>query len=502
MSIASSSVITIQEHIELQPQSKSEQLGGFRPENAKAQAEPAFGGKILGGNGDGSTVQFRGAAQTSDNASTSRISVSSSTASSTSSTADDEDDDEDDYPEGGVDAWRVVFGSFLGLIAVFGLVNSLGAVQAYVSVHQLSNKSESQISWIFSVFVFLTFFFSGQVGPIYDAYGPYHLCAAGTFLFVLGLMTISLCTQFYQFFLSFSICCGIGSALLITPEIAIISHWFNKKRGTAIGAATVGGSLGGVIFPIMLRQLYSSVGFPWAIRTLGFISLLLLVCSIFLMKPRMDRDQSTQNKPYRLTLESVFDYKALRDMRFTWLVIANFTAELGVINGLTFLTSYALAQGQSEQMSYALLAILNSLGMFGRIVPGIVADTLGRFNTLAATTAAAAITIFAIWLPFGHTTAGLIAFAVLHGFCNGGIYSLAPVCCGQICKTRDYGKRYGTMYCCASVTILLGVPLSGALISHNNYTKLVIFNGCLYVVTTIALVLSRHAAVGFRWCKW
>lgn len=92
-------------------------------------------------------------------------------------------------------------------------------------------------------------------------------------------------------------------------------------------------------------------------------------------------------------------------MRFTWLTLANFLGELAVVNGITFLTSYALAQGKSETMSYLLLTILNSLGMVGRWVPGVIADYLGRFNTLIVTTTMAFITI----LPSGfHLATALL----------------------------------------------------------------------------------------------
>lgn len=426
---------------------------------------------------------------------------STSVLSTAASSTEEEDDDEDDYPEGGWEAWRVVLGSFCGLFPVFGLVNSLGAIQAYVSVNQLADKTESQVSWIFSVFIFIECFFTGQVGYLFDCYGPYYLSIAGTFFFTLGLFATSFCTEYYQFFLSFSVCNGIGAALLMTPEIAIVRHWFNQKAGLALGVATLSGSVAGVILPILIRSIFNSekIGYAWGFRILALMSLVLLTLSIFLMKPRLK-----SSRDYKLSVTTIFDASSLKDWRFTWLCIGNFLGELGVINGLTFLTSYALAEGKSESMSYALLAMLNGTGMVGRVVPGIIADRFGRFNTLIVTAAMGSVTILAIWLPFGKYTAGLIAFSLAHGFCNGGIYSLAPVCCGQICRTKDYGKRYGTMYFLASFTILLGVPLSGSLIGDDgkNYTKLVIFNGAIYCGTAISLFLSRYCAVGFTWKKW
>lgn len=415
--------------------------------------------------------------------------------------SDDGDEDEENitYPDGGWEAWLVVLGSFCGLMPVFGLINSLGAIQAYISEHQLARKSESQVSWVFSAFVFSNSFLTGQVGHLFDCYGPHYLAIPGAVLLVLGLFMTSLSVEYYQFFLSFSVCCGVGSVLVLTPEISIISHWFNRRRGAAIGIATMSGSLGGVVFPIMLRKLYSSVGFGWAIRVLAFITLGLMGVAIFFLKPRL----ASPATRYNLTFSSMFDVKSLKDMRFTWLCIANVLGELGVINGLTFLTSYAIAAGNSQSLSYALLAMLNGTGMVGRVVPGFLADRFGRFNTLIATTLLGAITIFVIWLPFGKHRAGLITFALAHGFCNGGIYSLVPVCCGQICRTRDYGKRYGTMYFLASFTILIGIPLSGLLIGDGSgYNNLVIFNGAVYLAAVFAMVASRYCAVGFAWKKW
>ena len=61
------------------------------------------------------------------------------------------------YPEGGLRAWLVVLGSFSGMFACFGYMNTIGIYQAYISHHQLASYSESSIGWIFSVYIFLSF---------------------------------------------------------------------------------------------------------------------------------------------------------------------------------------------------------------------------------------------------------------------------------------------------------------------------------------------------------
>lgn len=84
------------------------------------------------------------------------------------------------YPEGGLRAWLVVLGSFSGMLAGFGLMNTVGVLQAYISTHQLAEYSPSSIGWLFSVYIFLSFFCGVQIGPIFDAKGPRLLVFLGS----------------------------------------------------------------------------------------------------------------------------------------------------------------------------------------------------------------------------------------------------------------------------------------------------------------------------------
>jgi len=106
-------------------------------------------------------------------------------------------EDDNTYPEGGFSAWLVVFGSFSGMVASFGILNSVGTFQAYLSTHQLAHHSPASIGWIFSIFAFLTFFCGVQIGPIFDAKGPRWLVAAGSVFLFAGLMGVAESTSMF-----------------------------------------------------------------------------------------------------------------------------------------------------------------------------------------------------------------------------------------------------------------------------------------------------------------
>lgn len=68
------------------------------------------------------------------------------------------------YPEGGREAWLVVFGSFCAMVACFGIMNTIGTIQTYLASNQLKNYSEGQIGWIFGVYAFISFLGGIQIG--------------------------------------------------------------------------------------------------------------------------------------------------------------------------------------------------------------------------------------------------------------------------------------------------------------------------------------------------
>lgn len=98
-----------------------------------------------------------------------------------------------DFPEGGLGAWLVVFGSFCAMLCVFGLINTAAVFESYFSTNQLSDHSSSEIGWIFSLYLFIVFFVGIQVGPIFDKYGPRIVVPLGVLLIAASLLILSVC---------------------------------------------------------------------------------------------------------------------------------------------------------------------------------------------------------------------------------------------------------------------------------------------------------------------
>ena len=401
------------------------------------------------------------------------------------------------YPEGGLQAWLVVFGGWCGIFCSLGIANTLATFQAYLSEHQLASYSSSQIGWIFSIWTFLTFACGIYTGPLFDVYGPRWLVLPGSICVILMIFLLGVCTAYWHFIIVFGIIGGIGSALLFTPSIAVVGHYFNRRRGNTTGIAAGGGAFGGIVFPLLLQSLIPEVGFAWATRIMGFIMLFFCILANLFIRSRLPKSR-THRSPHP-------DFRILAQPAFAWTVLGVFLLEWALFIPLTYITSYALEQQYSTAFAYQILPLLNVGSVFGRWLPGFYSDIIGRYNTCLLVTIVTIFSIFAIWLPFGGRTAGLVVFVLLFGFVSGSNISLTPVCIGQLCETKDYGRYYATCYTIVSVGCLTGIPIAGAILDacSGSYWGLILFTGVCYVGALLAFVVARGLGGGWQiWVKY
>jgi MFS family permease len=293
---------------------------------------------------------------------------------------------------------------------------------------------------------------------------------------------------------------GLGGALLNSPAYGAIAHFFNVRRGLATGVASTAGGVGGVVFPVLLRSLLPNLGFAWSCRVLALIMLGLAVPSNLFIRTRLTPAKGRDGRP---KVQSVWpDFTVFRDARFAFASIGIFFMEWGLFVPLTFIVSFAAAHGQDATESYLLLSYLNAGSVLGRVLPGFLADRFGRFNVIIVTIALCVVTVLALWLPAGTSKALLIVYSVLFGIASGSNLGLVPVCLGQLCDHRRYGRLYSTAMMVASFGTLSSVPIGGALLDsasgEDGWRNLIIFSGIAYFVALVCYGTARVLAVGWN----
>lgn len=328
-------------------------------------------------------------------------------------------------------------------------------------------------------------------------------------------------TEYYQIFLSFSLLSAIGSSLLITPSLACVAHWFNRRRGLASGIAFIGSGLGGVIFPLMIQSLLPKVGWSWSIRILGFVLLALCALSITFCKSRIPPRKGA-NTTWRDTLPDpriFFDGTGAMAATTAGLLFT----DLAYFIPITFVPGYYIERHNlssteavtgSAAFAYQLLAILNAASCFGRYAAGDLGDRFGRYNTLILSLFLCTLSVLCLWLPDILTpdlnnAALLIVFVLLFGLVSGSNVSLTPICLGQLCDTRDYGRYYASCYTVVAFGMVASIPIAGSLLDaveargKQRYWGAALFTGLSYVFAFACVLWVRVRVKGWTWrIKW
>lgn len=324
-------------------------------------------------------------------------------------------------------------------MAVFcsvGFINSYGVFQEYYLKHQLANESGSTVAWLGGVSIFFIFFGSAISGPVMDISGPrvrikrlneesilmrQMMLCVGSAGSVFSIMMASLCHRFYQFLLAQAVSMGMFMSLLVAPSVAVVGQYIKVKRGAAMGIVIAGSSLGGVIWPIVINELLKneSVGFGWTMRIVGFIMIPLLAVACICCRPPLDRTSDRESAQPHQNKEKNRrpDFSILKKTEMRLLCLAFFTIYFGMFAPFFFITSYASAMGFSDDLAFYSVSILNGASMFGRILPGMVADKYGRFNFCLLFTFLSGV-IALCWTKV-TSVAGLVVFAAAYGFTSG-----------------------------------------------------------------------------------
>ncbi|KAI0836179.1 MFS general substrate transporter [Hypoxylon sp. FL0890] len=389
-------------------------------------------------------------------------------------------------PDGGKAAWLACLCGHFAVMNTWGFINSFGVFQTYY-VSELG-RPPSDVSWIGSIQVFLTFFIGTFTGRLTDAgfFRPVVIC--GTIFMTLGIFTTSVATQYWQLILSQGLCMGVGSGCIFCPAISTVSTYFNKKRSLAIGVTACGSVTGGLVFPAMARQLLPSVGFGWAVRAIGFVQLGTLIFTIVFMKSRLPPRRSG----------SLVEWGAFKELEYTFYAVGMFFNFWGVYFAFYYLAAFsrsAVTPTLNYVDSLNLLLLLNGIGLLGRLLPNYLADRLGPLNLMIPTCLICGISLLS-WMAV-RTPAQLYGWSVVYGIVAGALQSLFPAGLSSLTTDlRKQGTRMGMVFTIVSFAVLTGNPIAGAIISSmgGRYEGAQGFTG-------VCLLVGMGFLMGARWVR-
>jgi MFS family permease len=302
------------------------------------------------------------------------------------------------------------------------------------------------------------------VGPLFgvlagwmvDRFGPRRLMIAGILMAgaaLVGLGSISTLGMFYFFYMLNALGYVCGGPL---PNQVLLSRWFEKSRGKAMGIAYLGIGLGGAAVPWISHLLVQYFGWQAALRTLGLLVLVLALPAALLAKepPRSNR---------RVVSASFAEARsAFATIPFVLLTLGSMfsiAAVSGAQQNLKLFLSLDLHFTQSQ--AARVLSLVLTFSIIGRLLMGWLADRFPKKYVMLLIYILAAVALPLLFL--GHSSLALYLFAVVFGIGLGGDYMIVPLMTAEIFGVQLLGRLLGLILTAGSVAEAVSPWLIGRL---------------------------------------
>jgi MFS family permease len=144
----------------------------------------------------------------------------------------------------------------------------------YVALLQEFGWGRAETALGYSLSWLLLLLFSPLAGRLNDRFGPQVLVPVGGLLLAAGLALTGRTQALWHYYLAFGVLVAAGIACIMMPAAAVISHWFIRSRGAAMGIISAGSSLSAFLFYPLNAWLIASFGWRHALDVYGLIILL------------------------------------------------------------------------------------------------------------------------------------------------------------------------------------------------------------------------------------
>lgn len=234
----------------------------------------------------------------------------------------------------------------------------------------------------------------------------------GAALMCAGFALASFCGRAWQLLLTQGLLYGVGSSCLYFPVLSTAPEYFGAHRGAAMGAILSAAGVGALTYAPLAQALLERVGARWTLRALALANLVVGV-AVAQAVPR--RGRCATKRP------TLVNMRIARRPAFILQAGAAMLQAAGNFVPLTFLPEFSVALGYSASVGALLLAISSGVNSASRLGMGVLADAVGRQNTLVLSVLTSAICVAGLWMSAVGGAKGVwIAFVVLYGLSSGG----------------------------------------------------------------------------------
>lgn len=352
--------------------------------------------------------------------------------------------------------WYVVLGAFLILAINYGARYSFGVFVKPIA--EQYDWSRSVISAGMSTMV-LAYGIGGIfAGRLADRIAPRWIVTAGAILMSTGLFLTVLIREPWHFYVTYGVFGGLGAACLgVVVCNSSVGKWFSRKRGLAIGIASIGVGAGTMVTVPAAGYIAKVYGWQMGFVCIGtFVLIIGVGLSQWLMGKTKPEDYgllpdgegagaiASGSAPAASALPSTRPsiLPVLKDAQFWIMVVCYSLAVMAEMSAMVHQVAYALDRQIDRVAAASSLGIIGMASILGRFFFGWLCDRIS--DAKYASALGFLIMACGMYLLLKtDTAAALVVYALLFGFGYGSLTALMPFLLADRFGRQILGATYG-----------------------------------------------------------
>jgi len=355
---------------------------------------------------------------------------------------------------------------FSNMVFVRGILGSFGVL--YVALLEEFRWSHGAGAGIASVNSLIYALSSPLIGWSLDRLGPRILMPLSGALVGIGLFLSGLSNSLWELYFYYGVVTAIGiGGLGFVSHNALISHWFVRRRGSAIGLATMGLGLGALIIVPLTQYWISQVGWRSTLMILAAVLWFTTVPANALWQRRNpqevgqfpDGDQAPFEDPSSTsgnrqsagrewTLGSAF-----RSFPFWSIALGHLALGAGLFMIYTHLVAHLVHEGSDKLVAAFIVGLMGFMRTAGTAFWGLISDRLGRDQAYGMATLFTLSGILClVATSFSPSLWFLYGLVILYGIGHSSGNPTYGAMIGDIFA----GKKLGTIFGFLEITFGLG----------------------------------------------
>jgi sugar phosphate permease len=301
------------------------------------------------------------------------------------------------------------------------------------------------------------------VGPIFgffagwivDRFGPRRLMLAGILMgggALVGLAHMTALWMFYLFYVFNALGYVCGGPL---PIQVLLSRWFDRSRGKAMGFAYVGIGVGGTLVPLLSARLVEAFGWRDALQALGILIVVLAFPFAYFVRESPEDSGPASGPVAAAPVASAFRRTPPREA--TAPIAHVFRAPAFYLIALGSMASIAAVSGTNQHLKLflsldhhysqadaaAVISTVLAFSIAGRLLMGWLADRIAKKRVMVLIYLLIAGSIPLLF--FASDPRAMYAFAVIFGLGLGGEYMIIPLMAAELFGVKVLGRLMGVV---------------------------------------------------------